>query len=176
MVKSQQGDHQAFTVLYDRYSPRMMAYFYRMLWNDKERAADMTQDLFTKLIKHSTSFDENKKFKTWIYSIAGNMCKNEYRHEEVKTRHKQSKGDLPPSTTSPVELDHARFKEDLEERLKSLDHVKRSVFIMRFKQQLSIKEIADVMECSEGTIKSRIFYTLKELSDKLKEYDPKRTL
>jgi len=174
MNKSQEGDQQAFTILYDRYAPRMMAYFYRMLWSDKERAADMTQDLFSKLIKYSSSFDEKRRFKTWIYSIASNMCKNEYRHEEVKTRHRASKGDLPSSTSQPSDLDEQLFKEKLDEEVKKLDKVKRSVFVMRFKQELSIKEIAEVMECSEGTIKSRIFYTLKELSCQLKEFDPKR--
>ena len=175
MAKNQEGDQQAFAMLYDRYSGRMMAYFFRMLWSDRERAADMTQDLFAKLIKYKGSFEQGKRFSTWVYSIARNMCKNEYRHEEIKSRHREAKGDMPDSTSSQVDLDHSLFKEELDEHLKNLDQIKRSVFIIRFKQHLSIKEIADVMECSEGTIKSRIFYSLKELAANLKEYDPKRT-
>jgi RNA polymerase sigma-70 factor (ECF subfamily) len=176
MLKSQRGDNQAFGVLYDRYVSRMIGYFYKMLWNDREKAEDMTQDLFAKIIKSGSSFDRKKSFKTWIFSIASNMCKNEYRHEEVKRKHMDSQKSVNQSYDSEPSIDAANFKLKLDEQLSELDTVKRSVFIMRFKQNLSIKEIAEVMECSEGTIKSRIFYTLKELAAQLKEFDPKRTI
>lgn len=175
MLKSQEGDDQAFGLLYDRYSTKMVGYFYKMLWNDRNRAEDMTQDLFTKLIKNGSSFDKNKNFKTWIFTIASNMCKNEYRHEEVRRKHVDSQKSVSTTYNSEPAIDSALFKRRLDEQLSELDVTKRSVFIMRFKQNLSIKEIAKVMDCSEGTIKSRIFYTLKELATQLKEFDPKRT-
>ena len=52
-----------------------------------------------------------------------------------------------------------------------LDEVKRSTFEMRFRQDLSIKEIAQAMDCNEGTVKSRLFYTLKQLNTKLKHFE-----
>ena len=53
MLKSQEGDDQAFGLLYDRYATKMVGYFYKMLWNDRNRAEDMTQDFFLWLIEKS---------------------------------------------------------------------------------------------------------------------------
>ncbi|NNC83295.1 MAG: RNA polymerase sigma factor [Flavobacteriales bacterium] len=176
MLRSAEGDSAAFTELYDRYAKRMVNYFRRMLWNDEEKALDLTQDLFTKLIKSPGSFKEGNKFSTWIYSIASNMCKNEYRSHEVRSRHadgvKQVYGEHLIGQQD--RYDRSMFKQQLAEELEHLDHAKRSTFIMRYKQGLSIKEIAQVMDCSEGTVKSRLFYTLKKLSVGLAQFDPKR--
>lgn len=69
-------------------------------------------------------------------------------------------------------MDAEVFNEMLYKELDELEEVQRSTFLMRFKMDLSIKEIAEIHQCSEGTVKSRIFYTLKKLSEKLKMFDP----
>ena len=177
MQRSARGDSQAFTQLYDRYAGRMVNYFARMLWNDREKAADLCHDLFTKIIKKPELYHSGKKFSTWIYSIASNMCKNEYRHHEVKERNAvgvRYAYEARIKHSSP-DIDHQDFKLSLDEKLNALDYTQRSTFIMRYKQGLSIKEIADVMECSQGTVKSRLFYTAKKLAKELKHFDPKNT-
>lgn len=175
MRLSSKGDALAFGQLYDRYAGKMINYFARMLWNDREKASDMTQDLFTKIIDKPKLYKEGRKFSTWIYSIANNMCKNEYRHHEVVQRHAHGVSDTyKNSLISSTDDPHLKaFKADLDIELNALDHPHRSCFIMRYKQGLSIKEIADVLECSEGTVKSRLFYTTKKLAKALKHFDPK---
>ena len=79
MVKVSDGDSAAFSEIYDRYSTPLINYFYRMLWRDRERAEDFMQELFTKLIHKPHLYNPDRRFKTWMYSIANNMCKNEYR-------------------------------------------------------------------------------------------------
>lgn len=176
MALSSAGNNGAFTELYERYSGKLNAYFYRMLWSDPEKARDMTQELFTKIIQRPERYKKGKKFSTWIYSIASNMCKNEYRHHEVVQRHSPGVQDLFSSTSriKVEEIDHSDFKVSLEEELGKLGHDHRATFIMRYKQGLSIKEIAAVMDCSEGTVKSRVFYALKKLAKGLHQFDPKR--
>jgi len=166
------GDTLALGIIYDRYQNKMTAYFYRMLWQDREKALDMTQDLFSKLVHKPESFKKGKKFSTWIYAIAGNMCKNEYRRVDVRRDHSEDVKSVYSNTVQADDgrADRSAFKERLDEELGQLSQEQRSVFILRFKQGLSVKEIADVMECSEGTIKSRIFYTLKKLSGQLEEF------
>jgi len=175
MVLSTKGDTNAFGELYDRYAKRMILYFSKMLWNDREKAADFTQDLFTKIIKNPGLFKEGRKFSTWVYSIANNMCKNEYRSHEVRTRHAPGIKDTYTLNQSNYfdKADKGTFKESLDQELAKLEPLKRSTFIMRYKHDLSIREIADVMNCSEGTVKSRLFYSLKKLSVGLKQFDPK---
>ncbi|NNK80976.1 MAG: sigma-70 family RNA polymerase sigma factor, partial [Flavobacteriales bacterium] len=148
MKQSAQGDSKAFTELYDRYVQQMVNYFSKMLWNDKEKAMDLTHDLFTKLIKKPDLYSEGKKFSTWIYAIASNMCKNEYRSHEVRTRHaagvKEFYGNSSYQSTRD-EIDRSNFKDSLARELSNLDHDKRCTFIMRYKQRLSIRQISEVM-------------------------------
>lgn len=169
------GNSRAFTEVYERYSRPMLNYFYKMLWQDKLKAEDFMQELFTKIIHKPHLFNSKLKFKTWIFSIANNMCKNEYRKQEVR---KGSNNDLHDNIVSDDSADQVKkvdesiFNDRLKEELNLLSSSHREVFILRFKQGLSLKEIAEVLDVSEGTVKSRVFYTLKKLSANLKEFNP----
>lgn len=169
------GNSRAFTEVYERYSRPMLNYFYKMLWQDKLKAEDFMQELFTKIIHKPHLFNSKLKFKTWIFSIANNMCKNEYRKQEVR---KGSNNDLHDNIVSDDSADQVKkvdesiFNDRLKEELNLLSSSHREVFILRFKQGLSLKEIAEVLGVSEGTVKSRVFYTLKKLSANLKEFNP----
>ena len=70
-------------------------------------------------------------------------------------------------------MDRALFSAKLEEELDKLDPDHKATFVMRHHEDMAIKEIAAVFACSEGTVKSRIFYTLKKLAERMKEFDPK---
>ncbi len=169
-----QQDQKAFAVLYDRYGKLMYTYFHKMLWKDKERARDFTQDLFAKVIRRPDLYDPFRPFKTWLYSVAHNMCKNEYAKHGVRQIAHQELRSTGSTMTLPVaqgEMDRELFRQKLTEALDDLDEVKRTTFELRFTQELSILEIAEAMECSEGTVKSRLFYTLKELNRKLRMFE-----
>jgi RNA polymerase sigma-70 factor, ECF subfamily len=172
LVREKNG--QAFEVLYDRYAKRLYNYFLRMLWKDREKSRDFTQELFAKVADRPELFDPSRSFITWLYSIAHNMCKNEYAKQEVRSRvHKDIKSS-DPYTELPMggqSLDRSEFMSKLKQALDGLDETKRTTFALRFDQELTIPEIAEVMQCNEGTVKSRIFYILKDLSVKLKEYE-----
>ena len=179
MAKVIEADQKAFTILYDKWSTPIVNYFYKMLWQDKEKAQDFTQDLFTKIIRKPELFNVNKSFKTWIYTIAYNMCKNEYRKQETrKSTSNNLNENIATATAQRTDTGYDRefFNKRLNQELDLLSNKHKKVFIMRMKHQLSIKEIAEIMETSEGTVKSRIFYTLKKLSSSLKEFNPKNSL
>jgi len=168
------GDEKAFAALYDRYHRRLLSYFHRMLWSDKEKAQDFLQDLFTKLATRPQSYDPSRPFQTWLFSVANNMCKNAYRHEAVVKEaavHLRNGVDRVEATDG-VGVDHERFRDRLDEELDKLDPDHKATFVMRFHEDLAIKEIAAAFACSEGTVKSRLFYTLKKLAERMKEFDP----
>lgn len=176
MQQLAQGNSQAFAVLYDRYSEKMIRYFYRMLGQDRDKAEDFTQDLFTKLIEKPQLFDTTKKFGTWIFSIACNMCKNEYRRLSVRSGTVNDEAKAMKAKDEGAEnvvdyMDRKSFDQLLHVELGLLDEKHRSVFIMRFQEEMSIKEISEALGISEGTVKSRLFYTLKKLNEKLKVFD-----
>jgi RNA polymerase sigma-70 factor (ECF subfamily) len=171
-----EGNHAAFEALYDRYAKPLLNYFHRMLWKDREKARDMTQDLFTKIAQNPHLYDPSRPFKTWMYSVANNQCKNEYRKAEVR---KHVVGGLhdnvlvyDESAGGDGKLQDKMFAEALQIAVDELEEIHRKVFILRFRQHFSIKEIADVLEISEGTVKSRIFYATKKLAVELKQFNP----
>ncbi|HEY0978962.1 MAG TPA: sigma-70 family RNA polymerase sigma factor [Flavobacteriales bacterium] len=176
MEKVVRGDERAFAALYDRYQRKLMAYFCRMLWNDREKAQDFLQDLFTKIAQKPQSYDPSRPFSTWLYSVANNMCKNEYRSAETRKaavphlKHASNGHEKPDHGT---EVDRERFRDRLEEELAKLDPDHKATFVMRYNEDMAIKEIAAVFAISEGTVKSRLFYTVKKLAERLNEFDPR---
>lgn len=170
----QKKDSGAFEEIYERYSQRIVNYFYKMLWQDEDKAQDFMHDLFAKIVEKPDLFDTKRVFKTWFFSIAHNMCKNEYRKQSVRSEvHAEREGDIRGESGEETtkQIDRNNFKEDLMKALDELDEIKKNTFILRYQDEMSIKEISDTMECSEGTVKSRLFYTLKLLNDKLKVYE-----
>lgn len=168
--RSASGDERAFEVLYERFSKPLLRYFMKMLRNDRDFAEDQVQDLFMKLINKPESFDASRSFKTWIFSVAHNQCKNVYRHEAVVEAASSTIAlDLRESELSFSEKKHDfnAFQDALAHVLNELDVDRRTTFLLRYEQELSIKEISECMQCSEGTVKSRLFYTLKILSERL---------
>lgn len=170
------GDKRAFDELYKRYANALLIYFIRMLWKDREKAEDFVHDLFAKIINKPELFDTSRAFKTWVYSVANNMCKNEYKKQEIR---KNTSTGLDNTYTvadqnSNVlnEVQDSIFQEAFQRCLTDLDDKHKEVFSMRHEDGLSIKEIAEILEISDGTVKSRLFYATKYLSESLKEFNP----
>ena len=160
------GATGAFDELYSRYGQKLFSYFFRMLWKNKELAEDQTQELFLKVLRHAGSFDAERPFSTWLYSMAHNMCKNEYRKEEVRQRPAAiAAGNDRPQTEKALDL--KRFGTAVSKAIANLSEEKHSLFVLRFQEQLSVPEISAIMQMPEGTVKSRIFYLLKELKEEL---------
>lgn len=170
------GDERAFAVLYDRYQHKLLTYFHRMLWQDRERAQDFLQELFTKLAQHPESYQPGRPFRTWLYSVANNMCKNEYRRMAVRTNalpHLKAGANhtVEPEGGGQVDRDH--FNARLQEELDRLDPDHKAAFVMRYQEDMAIKEIAASFGISEGTVKSRLFYTVRKLAAALPEFNPR---
>jgi RNA polymerase sigma-70 factor, ECF subfamily len=176
MLLLQRGSREALSILYDRYYCKIVNYFYRMLNKDNDKAKDFTQDLFLKIINNPDSFDCSKKFSAWIYTIANNMCKNEYKKMSIRKEHRNEENYIHQNKKSYIEdkIDGKLFKNNLEESLEHLDENHKTIFLLRFQQELSIREISEIIKCPVGTVKSRLFYTIKTLSEKLKVFDPQR--
>lgn len=169
------GDERAFGALYDRYQRKLITYFSRMLWNDRERAQDFLQELFTKIARKPDSYDPSRPFSTWLYSVANNMCKNEYRREGTRKAavpHLKAETDHVNAIHGDG-VDRERFRDRLDQELDKLDPDQKATFVMRYHEDMAIKEIAGAFGISEGTVKSRLFYTLKKLAERLNEFDPR---
>ncbi|MEZ4851233.1 MAG: RNA polymerase sigma factor [Bacteroidia bacterium] len=171
-----ENDERAFDEIYRRYSDRMLRYFWRMLNQDEEKSQDFLQDLMMKVVEKAHLFNAERRFSTWVYSVASNMCKNEYRSQAVRrvmTRLDDHTEINALELPDEGQIDRKSFEKQLEVELDNLSDNHREVFVLRYQEDLSIKEIGEVMACSEGTVKSRIFYALRKLATGLHAFNPK---
>jgi RNA polymerase sigma-70 factor (ECF subfamily) len=167
MQKIHQGSEAAITELYTRYSTSLLRYFTRMLWNNRDMAEDFLHDLFLKIIHNPQQFDVNRKFSTWAYSVAHNMCKNEYR----KKQNQRLDGvEIKHSPDLDRELDLFSANEKLTMLLETLEEDDKTIFLLRYEEELSIAQISQIVFMPEGTVKSRLFYLRKQLAVELNEF------
>lgn len=174
MLAIQQGEKLAFNELYARYSDKLYGYLLKMLWYNEVRAQDLLQDLFAKIITQPHLFDTKRSFKTWIYTIASNLCKNEFKRNEVRkgtVNGVEQFHTLSTDENLDKKIQENQFRDALTEELKRLDDKHREVFVLKHIDGLSIKEISEITGANEGTVKSRLFYAIKKLADSLKMFD-----
>ncbi|MCD6066415.1 MAG: hypothetical protein K0S33_1241 [Bacteroidetes bacterium] len=171
MAQVVQGDRMAFEMLYDRYFDKLV-WFARGFMDDLQKAEDLVQEVFIKIIKRPELFDTDKKFSTWIYTVTGNVCRNALRDEQ--NRHRLMEEQIRPvhenSTVIHHQADYHLLKERIKKVLETLSNKERNIYLLRFEQELSIREIAEIMDIPEGSVKSGIYYLLKKFSNHLKEF------
>lgn len=175
VVALQKGRHRALEELYLRYEEKMRYYFYRMTGRDADLARDLCQDLFVKLAEKAGSFDPQRSFKTWLYSMAHNLCKNHYRHLEVRkvARERLGEEDVAlPSAPILANIDAEIFRQRIDASLEQLDTDRRGAFLLRHREGLNLREIADIQNCPVGTVKSRLHYAHKFLARQLADLKP----
>lgn len=170
MAALQKGRQQALAELYLRYNEKLRYYFFRMTGRDAERARDLCQDLFVKVADHVHRFRSTGVFRTWLYSMAHNMCKNHYRHQQVvdaALRDLRWDAQAPPDPNLLAQLDESAFRECLDRTLAQLDADRRGAFLLRHREGLSLREIAAIQDCPLGTVKSRLHYAHRFLARQL---------
>jgi RNA polymerase sigma-70 factor (ECF subfamily) len=178
MFELSNGEVLAFDEIYLRYAKRLLGYYIRMLNFDKELAQDALQDLFLKIAEAPEKFDNTRSFKTWIFSVASNSCKNFYRHKKIVSESVEAIKYTTESIDDAAFLNAARkmdalmFRKMLEEALNQLPAEKKEAFILKYQEEKTIAEIALIQACAEGSVKSRLHYTIKILEEKLKIFKP----
>jgi len=129
--------------------------------------------LFLKVFEKSETIDSNKSFSIWLYSVAANLCRNEYRRKSRSSRvvpfeeHNQS-----ISASAPGAIDKELFNKQLQEEINNLDEKYRLCFVLRYQEEKTIPEISELLGCPQGTVKSRLHYILKNLAKKLGQFKP----
>ena len=171
MDRFKNGSQKAFTQLYNRYSEQLLRFMYRMVNNDELLAQDLLHDVFVRLIENPEKFDTNRNFKSWIYTVVSNECKKQYRKTPTHNIDDHTNNIEDPSCVL-TKMDEERFKKVLGTELSHLSFEHRSCFVLRYQEKFTIKEISDVMDCAEGTVKSRLHYTIKQLANKLAIFNP----
>ncbi len=161
------GDERAFEELVVRYRQRLFAFVYRHTGGPD--ADDIVQETWMRILRAAGSFDSRKRFTTWLFQVALNLCRDFGRRRRVRGPEAESgcngeEQDVESEASSVMVEDAAAARIDAERFLARLPEEQREVLILRFHADLSEHEIADLLGCPPGTVKSRIHYALARLA------------
>ncbi len=154
-----------FEQLYERYVDKV----YRKCLSfvkDRAKAEDFTHDIFIKLIVRLGSFKESSKFSTWLFSITYNYCMDQIRFEKKMAESDlDDEMDIADEESEDIE-EMAMEAQQLRKALDSISPDERSILLMKYQDDFSIKEIADTFNLTESAVKMR----LKRTKEKLKKF------
>ena len=176
------GDAVAFDELVGACQSKVFNIAYRMV-NSYEDASELTQDVFVKVHKSISKFRGTSKFTTWLYAVAANTCRNRLRKTRKIAFYESQSLDLPAAPDSAetrkdrVVSDHgANPSQDLSQRdtttaiercIPALPPDYAAAIVMKDIQGLAYQEVAEALNCSLGTLKSRLFRGRRILREKL---------
>jgi len=180
VARYKDGDASAFNLIVQRHRTPLINFIYRYL-NDRDNAEDLTQEVFIRIYRNIKNYNPDKaSFRTWMYRIAANLCKNEIRnrnrHSKVLINSFTSKNEedqklediLDPSPGSDVKLEEKELQKALSAAISNLSEKFRLVLILRDIEGMSYDEIAKVIGMPEGTVKSRLNRARLMLKERLK--------
>ncbi|MEX0601680.1 MAG: sigma-70 family RNA polymerase sigma factor [Rhodothermales bacterium] len=177
MRQLQSGVEEAFNLLVERYRDRLASYLYHFL-HDDDLAEDLLQETFLRLFRNRHSYEPIAKFSTWLYTIAGNLARSEYRRRKrhrTHSIHSESDGEeyempIPADVLAPDRFaERGIHSERIHQALDELAEDFREVVVLRDVQLLSYEEIAEITGLPMGTVKSRINRGRAKLQKKLKD-------
>ena len=167
-------DESAFDELYRRYARRLHGFFFRMLGGDAEQAADFTQEVFLRLWSFRERYKVGSAVSPWLFTFAYNLCRNEYRQRALwaEDAMMDDKGVEEPLFEEDYEqrLDDEEFDRALMAELERMTPERRMLFALRFEEELTVRQIAEIMGVAEGTIKSRLHSLVLGLQTKMRKY------
>jgi len=181
VLRSQGGDLAAFDLLIRRHQERVYATVYHMTANHED-AADLTQETFIKAYNALPGFKGDSGFFTWIYRIAVNRMLNFLKQRRNRTHHLSlndidfnAENDpdlvaLSSEKTPQRDLNLTELQEKLNNALLKLSESHRMVVVLHDIQGIPHEEIARIMDCNTGTVRSRLFYARQQLQGLLSDY------
>lgn len=171
------GDQAAYEDLVSFYQNKIYQHCYRMLGNAHE-AEDMAQEAFIRAYVNIHSFDDKRKFSTWLYRIATNLTIDRLRKRkpdyfldaEVKgTEGLDMYSQLQSEDISPVEeVEANELQSYIHQEISELPPKYRSIIMLRYLEEFSLQEISDIMDIPLGTVKTRIHRGREALRKKLR--------
>ncbi len=171
IIAAQKGDRDAFKVLYDRYRDRVYNVIFYSI-GDEWRAEDVLQIVFVKIYRGLPGFRFEANLATWIYRIALNECLNQQRGRGVQHIPLEALlgSDEELDSTMATDLQHAEGerREIIHRAVMELSPKLRTVVALKYLDGLSYEEIASALECSPGTVASRLNRALSELEARLR--------
>lgn len=174
MVRAaQRGDTAAFEELVARHRDKIYARAFSMMRNEEE-AIDLSQEAWVKGWQRLRQFQGESSFGTWMTRIVINLCLDQLRRqkrqraESIEAMDEESGGverQMPVVMVNPAAgLERAELRQRIDQALAQLSYEHRTVLVLNEFEEMEYKEIAKAMDCSIGTVMSRLFYARRKLA------------
>ncbi len=164
MVKVRDGDLDRLGMLFERYKKPLYGFFYG-LCRDQDLSEDLVQNTFLRILKYRHLFRGDGDFRTWMFHIARNVNNDHYRKDKLKA--KDSVEDwqerLGHNENQSTEMQHDEEQQMLSMAMDRLPADKREILLLSKYQEKKYKAIGEILGCSEGTVKVKVFRALQEL-------------
>jgi len=163
-----QGHDEAFEVIFRQYHDRIYKYFSFKV--DASAAEDLTQQVFMKALRHIDAFKHESSLFTWLFKIAQNTLKNEFRS---MSRRVENCSSLTDHESRLISLDFTKYVEirlDISNACKKLSPLDQQIIFLRFFVDCTLLEIAEITEMRQSAVKNRLYRTLEKLRKELKEW------
>ena len=166
-------DQDAFKMLMIKYQPRIYSALYGYV-KSKEDAEDLTQQVFIRTWNKIDSFRGESAFFTWLYRVAINIAKNHvtsasFKKQKLNTSDDILDFDYPHFDSPELSIESKETSEKIKEFISNLPEILKTPFILREYEGKSYQEIANIIDCPVGTVRSRIFRAREAILDFIKE-------
>ena len=164
MEKVRDGDLDKLSLLFQRYKRPLYGFFYGMN-KDQELSEDLVQNTFFRIIKYRHLFRGDGDFKTWMFHIARNVSHDHFRKDKMKFRESVENWQerLGHDENQSTEMQQREAQQMLSMAMDKLPAEKREVLLLSKYQEKKYKEIGEILGCSEGAVKVKVFRALQEL-------------
>ena len=163
MQQVQAGDLDKLGLLYQRHKKTLFAYFYRLTCL-VETSEDLVQNVFQRILIYHKQFRNEGKFTSWMYSIAHNVFMDYLRKKKrVEYSDDLTQWDIPDDKNLDEDILKKEQHKILKNSIEQLSQEQRETLILSRFHELKYREIAEILNVSEGTIKVRIFRAMKNL-------------
>jgi len=160
-----------YAALYQRYARRLYGFFLRQLNHDTQAAADATHEVFLRVLEADAS-EKTHAALPYLFTIAYNLLRNRYRRQAYESNYLATLDRQPLETTDvELRLDRQTLLTALRQVLDELPPPLRLLFSLRYEEELTVPQVAQILEIPEGTVKSRLHKTMTIIRKKLKEYE-----
>lgn len=176
LVRESLADRHAFAALVAKYETPLRRYVKRLGVDSAEDADDILQEAFIKAYVNLNDYDADLKFSSWLYRIAHNETMSHYRKRRVRPRTVEAEEDLAifenivDDSDIPAELDRKILKAAVHTALDGIAAQYRAVLVLRFLEEKSYDEIAEILQIPSGTVATYISRGKRELKDALKNF------
>ena len=167
MLSVGKGDEEALRTLIDRWKNPLINFFYRSL-QSVEEAEDLTQMVYLRIYRSAPKYQPSAKFSTYLFHIARHLLINEYRRRQRKPLQSVDPAELRASTPGRDQLELLEIEEAFNNALQGLPENQRLAILLLKQQELSYREISQIMEATESAVKTWIFRARQHLRKELR--------